>query len=60
LDDSSSSSSSSSSSKELGEFETDDSGYVYLYMNIPKIIEKIAITSDMLPPLSDHEYLVVK
>lgn len=47
--------SSSSSSKELGEFEKDDSGYVYLYMNIPKIVEKIAITSDMLPPFSDHE-----
>jgi hypothetical protein len=49
-----------SSSKGLGEFEMDDSRYAYLYINMPKIVEKIANTSDMLPPFSDLELPVAK
>jgi len=36
------------SSSGLGEFETDDAAYAYLYLMMPKTIEKIANTSDLV------------
>ena len=36
------------SSNGLGEFETDDPGYAYLYLTMPKTVEKIANTSDAI------------
>jgi hypothetical protein len=36
------------SSNGLGEFETDDPGHAYLYLTMPKTVEKIAIASDAI------------